>query len=233
MTDRIDNEAAPGSTGRRRYGAGGAARLGGAIAGVALRPAARMVRLGGRAAEDLTLATVDRVLESRVAGEVVDRIADSPLVQRGIGRAMEGPLVEQLGRDLVRYAVVERVTEVVLDGDLVDRTAARVLDGPEFDRVVDQALDSPAMERLVGRVIESKLLDEAVARLLESEELWLLVDEIARSPAVTEAITQQSLGFADQVAGGVRARSRSMDDWLERKARRALGRGPAPGSDAR
>jgi hypothetical protein len=69
-----------------------------------------------------------------------------------------------------------------------------------------------------------------VARLLESEDLWLLVDEIARSPAVTEAITQQSLGFADQVAGGVRARSRSMDDWLEHKARRALRRGPAPGS---
>ena len=98
---------------------------------------------------------------------------------------------------------------------------------------MDQALDSPAMERLVGRVIQSKLLDEAVARLLESEELWLLVDEIARSPAVTEAITQQSLGFADQVAGGVRARSRTMDDWLERKARRALRRGPAPGSEPR
>jgi hypothetical protein len=161
----------------------------------------------------------------------VDRVADSALVHRGMERALAGPLVEEIGRHLVRYAVVERVAEIVLEGDLIDRTTARVLDGPELERVVDQALDSPAMERLVGRVIESKLVDEAVARLLESEDLWQLVDEIARSPAVTEAITQQSLGFADQVAGGVRARSRSMDDWLERKARSALGRAPAPGSE--
>jgi hypothetical protein len=226
VTDHFDTGDSP------RAGVRDAARLGGRLAGVALRPAARIVRMGGRVAEDVTLATVDRVLESPVAGEVVDRIADSALVQRGVSRALSGPLVEQISRDLVRYAVLERVAETVLEGDLIDRTATRVLDGPELERVVDHALDSPAMERLVRRVIESKLLDEAVARLLESEELWLLVDEIARSPAVTEAITQQSLGFADQVAGGVRSRSRNVDDWLERKARRALRRAPAPGSDA-
>jgi hypothetical protein len=50
------------------------------------------------------------------------------------------------------------------------------------------------------------------------------VEEVARSPAVTEAITQQSMGFADQVADGVRAGTRRADDWLERAARRALRR---------
>ena len=77
------------------------------------------------------------------------------------------------------------------------------------------------------RVLESKLLDEAVQRLLEGEELWLVVNEIAQSPAVTEAITRQSIGFADQVAGGVRGGTRSADAWLERAARRALRRPPA------
>jgi hypothetical protein len=72
-------------------------------------------------------------------------------------------------------------------------------------------LESAAAERLVARVIESGLLDEVVHRLVESEDLWLLVEEIARSPAVTDAITRQSGGFADQVANGVRARSRSAD----------------------
>jgi hypothetical protein len=57
-------------------------------------------------------------------------------------------------------------------------------------------------------------------RLLESPELWLVVEEIARSPAVTEAITQQSLGFADQVASEVRRGSSGADAWLERAARR-------------
>jgi hypothetical protein len=85
-------------------------------------------------------------------------------------------------------------------------------------------LESAAAERLVARVIDSKLLDEVVRRLLESEDLWVLVEEIARSPAVSEAITRQSVGFADQVAGGVRTRSRSADAWLERAARRAVRR---------
>ena len=80
------------------------------------------------------------------------------------------------------------------------------------------------MERLVGRAIDSRLVDETVARLLESEELWVVVEEIAQSPAVTDAITRQSMGFADQVADGVRARSRNADAWLERAARRALRR---------
>jgi hypothetical protein len=95
------------------------------------------------------------------------------------------------------------------------------------DLLAERAIDSPAAERLVGRVIESSLLDEAVARLLESEDLWLLVDEIARSPAVTDAISQQSLGFADQVAGAVRNRSLRADERVERMARRLIGRSHA------
>ena len=82
------------------------------------------------------------------------------------------------------------------------------------------------MERTVGQVIESRLLDQVVARLLESEELWLLVDEVAQSPAVTEAITQQSLGFADEVADEVNQRTRRADAVTERVARRLLRRRP-------
>jgi hypothetical protein len=52
------------------------------------------------------------------------------------------------------------------------------------------------------------------------------VDEVAHSPAVTDAITQQSMGFADQVAGGMRARSQNADAWIEAKVQRALGRRP-------
>jgi hypothetical protein len=128
----------------------------------------------GRRAEQVTLATLDAVLASRVGEEAVDRVLDSELAKRAIARAVE-------------------------------RVADEMGEGP--------ALDSPAMDRLV-------------ARLLESEELWLVVDEIAQSPAVTEAITRQSVGFADQVAGQVRDRSRSADARLERAARRVLRRPP-------
>jgi hypothetical protein len=100
----------------------------------------------------------------------------------------------------------EEVVDHVLESPLVRRTTTRVLDGPELDRVADQA----------------------AARLLETDALWRVVDEIARSPAVTEAIAKQSVGFADQVAGGVRARSRSADVWVEQRARRLLRRSDTP-----
>ena len=209
-------------------------------------------RVGRRLGEGV-LSAVDSVLASEVAAGAIDRVVASPLAERALAGALEGPLVDALARDVVRHAVVERLADPLLNAEVleavleradqakvpqrlterlladgvIESAVARVLDGPELERVAAAALDSPAAERLVVRVIESRLLDEAVVRLLQSDDLWLLVDEIARSPAVTEAITQQSLGFADQVAGGVRARSRSADVWLETAARRALRRRPA------
>ncbi len=208
-----------------------AARLTGVLGGAALRPVAGAGRLGIRA----TLAVVGGV---------------RALPQRAVSGALEGPIVEAVTREVIRHHVLERVTgelvaseavgnvtDTVLAGNtldtvsdrvladgVVEQAVARVLDGPELERVVSSALDSPAMERLVARVVESKLVDQAMARLLESDELWLFVDEIAHSPAVTDAIAQQSRGFADQVAGGVRTRSRSADTWLEAKVQRALRR---------
>jgi hypothetical protein len=138
--------------------------------------------------------------------------------------------VEALAGDLVRYRVADRL----LSEGLVEQTAARVLEGEELEHVVQAALESPTVERLIATAIESRLLDQAVVRLLESDDLWLIVDEVASSPAVTTAIAQQSAGFAEQVAGGVRARSRSADAWVEQRARRAFRRRPAPppGSEA-
>ena len=150
----------------------------------------------------------------------------SRLARHAVGRALEGPLVDVIADDLVRYAVVERILDRLLADGIVEHTVARVLEGPELERVVGAVLDSPAVERLVEQTIESRFADQAVARLLESQELWVLVEEIAESPAVTDAITQQGFGFADEVAGGMRARSRNADAWLERRARRALRRPP-------
>ena len=201
-------------------------------------------------AEAAALAAFDALLVSRLAEEIVDRALASPLARRAVGRALAGPLVEAIAQDVATHAVLERAADQLLPGETVDglleraqtadvprrvadrlladgvldQTVARVLEGPELERVVESALDSAAMERLVVRVIESSLLEEAVERLLQTDELWLMVDEIARSPAVAEAIQRQSLGFADEVAGGVRVRSRKIDDRLESGARRVFHR---------
>jgi hypothetical protein len=194
-------------------------RLGSTVGLAAIRPAARRL-------SDAALAALDTALDSPLTEEAVDRTMASGLARHAVGRALEGPLVDQIAADLVSHAVVERIVERLLADGIVEHTVGRILDGPELERLVGAVLESPAIERLLGQAIESRLADQAVVRLLDSEELWVLVEEIAESPAVTGAITQQGFGFADQVAGGMRARSRNADAWLERTARRALRRQP-------
>jgi hypothetical protein len=168
------------------------------------------------------VGTLDGVLQSRLAGDLVERVAASPLAGRALSGALEGPLVEAVARDLVRYRVADRL----LAEGLAEETIARVLEGAELERVVEAALESPTVERLIGTAIESRLVDQAVVRLLQSDDLWLLVEEIVGSPVVTAAIARQSAGLADQVADGVRLRSRDADAWVERRARRLLRRRP-------
>lgn len=121
----------------------------------------------------------------------------------------------EAGIGLERRAV-DRLLE---NGDL-----ERLLDGPRLQTVAARALASDGAQRLVDSFFDSHLFDHFVDRLLASDGLWRLVDEIAASPAVTAAISQQGLGFADQVGGEVRGRSRKADDWLERAARRLIDR---------
>ena len=120
-------------------------------------------------------------------------------------------------------AVQRRVENAVLAAaeDAIEGAIANGL----VERIVDRLVAEGIVERAVDRVFdERRVIDEVVKRLLESEALWVLVDEIAQSPAVTEAIGRQSIGFADQVAGEVRKRSRKADARVERMARRALRR---------
>lgn len=108
--------------------------------------------------------------------------------------------------------------------------SARLLEGRA--RAEAERRTHDAAIAAVAWAIDSGLVDEVVERLLASDALWRLVDEIAQSAAVTEAIARQGVGFADEVAGGVRVRSRRADALLERAARRALRRRPAEGPAA-
>lgn len=129
------------------------------------------------------------------------------------------------------HGALSRASDLAERGTLaaVDRVLASHLS----EEIIDRVLDSTLAERALRHALAGPLMDEAVARLLESEDLWLLVDEVARSPAVTDAIGRQSLSFADQVAGAVRARSRGADDRLETavrgivRRRRKAGAAPA------
>jgi hypothetical protein len=206
----------------------------------AIESAARAV-MGppARLAERAGIGLLEAALASPVTDQAVNMVLDSPLVERAIVRVLQGPLVDAVAPDIARLA------DRLLAAGIADDIAQRLLDGPELERIVtaalespgaarlgDRVLDSPQAERLVARVIESRLLDEAVARLLESKDLWLLVDEVARSPSVTQAISHQGVGFAEEMAGVVRDRSHKADARVERIARRLFRRESVDGNHA-
>jgi hypothetical protein len=130
-------------------------------------------------------------------------------------RPLAGPVgaAAEAGIDFQRRAI-----DRLLDSGELEHLLA----SPRLQAVVEQVLESDGAKRLVDAFFDSGLFERLVDRLLESDGLWRLVDVIAGSPAVTAAISQQGLGFADQLGTVLRGRSRKADDWLERRARRAI-----------
>ncbi|MBB4660667.1 hypothetical protein [Conexibacter arvalis] len=185
--------------------------LGPAVARLPRRAARRGCEEASRAA----LAALERALRSRVAADAVDLVMRSPLVDRVVATALDDDTVTRLAARVAEDPATARMVERALDSRLTADLVA-------------QALESAGAERLVAQLLDSRLLDASVARVLASEELWRVVEEIARSPAVTEAIAQQGSGLADQVAEEVGERSRRADARLERFARRFLHRPPPP-----
>jgi len=176
--------------------------------------------------------------------------------QNGVGSRVLRPLVSVGGR--AAAATLRPFAGVAGAAASVGRSVERrvvdgVLNSAELERIIGTALNTPGVQAAVEQVMRSEgakqvmrsegakqviagffdsgLLDDFIDHLLESPSLWRLIDEVAASPAVTAAITQQSLGFADQVGAEVRVRSRDVDDWLERAARRLARRhrGAPPG----
>ena len=119
-----------------------------------------------------------------------------------------------------------RAVDRVLDSDELERVVIVAINNVHIQAGLKLALESEGATQLVDSLFDSGLIDRFLERLLASEALWHMIDEIAASPAVTAAISQQGLGFADELGDGMRARSRKADDWMERAARRLVGRGP-------
>jgi len=162
----------------------------------------------------------------------------------GIGGAITGAI----GR-LVRFgaettiAATENVVEAVVGSKTVQDSVDRVinsaamesalsalLEGPFIDNLAREIARRQVIQRITVEAIEAGEIAPIIDALLAREELWVLVQEIAESPAVSEAVRQQSFGFADQVGDEVRGRSRSADDILARAARLLVGRRGAMGA---
>ena len=136
------------------------------------------------------------VFPARVAARVlrgpletaVEDLLSAPEVGRILDRALSGPLPEEVAVSLARHQVVERV---------VRKLAAN----GELDRLLDAALESPRTFALLDRV-------------LASDEFQEVLERVVAGPEVRAALTAQSVGFAEQVAGGVRHAAADLDDRM-------------------
>jgi hypothetical protein len=82
----------------------------------------------------------------------------------------------------------------------------------------------PIVVSFMVRWFASPVYEDLINRVLASEELWHLVEEIAHSPEVMEAITAGSASLAGEVADQVRRRTIVADDIAERITRKVLRR---------
>ncbi|MGZ4175455.1 MAG: hypothetical protein ACXVR1_02320 [Solirubrobacteraceae bacterium] len=162
-----------------------------------------------------TFASNGRPGPLRAVAHLGGRAAASALrpVNGAVGAALE------IGMNIQRKAV-----DRVLDSPELERVMLEAVESPRVQTALQVAISSEAANRLVDSFFDSGMFDRLVDRLLESDGLWHLVDEIAQSPAVTAAVSQQGLTFADQVGDQVRDRSRRADDWVERAAWRVIRR---------
>jgi uncharacterized membrane-anchored protein YjiN (DUF445 family) len=139
-------------------------------------------------------------------------------------------LVAETVSDVLGRGVMDRVAVQVIESPELERAVVAGLDSPALEELVARIVQSPGLERAITRVLESELVDELSDRLLASDEVHRWVEQIAQSDEVRAALTRQSMGLVDEVAGAMRSRTVSADAVAERVARSVLRRKPAPWS---
>jgi hypothetical protein len=192
-----------------------------------------MSLLGSAARTGLDLAALPlRVTEGAVrSGRELEREARAQLAVRGeqaLIDVVDAVVVRLLERDFIDLMLIR-----IEESGVAQRIADRLLEDGIAEQVTERVLAGPELERIVRTAFESSLPDELIAQALRSEAVWVLVDEIARSPSVTEAISHQGTGFLEQVAEKTRDRSRVADARVARFAQRLRrkDRGELPNAD--
>jgi hypothetical protein len=188
------------------------------VVGPRLRHAAAGLRAEGRAARIQGRAQLESVIAEALA---------APEVERTLDRMLAGPLTEALARSLGEHRVVERLAGELVRSGAIEEALTAALEHEDAQRLIESALASPGLERLLVAILESRLVPELTERLLHSPEMHAVLEYVATSPEVRRVLTEQSSGMADEMVGGLRTRTESLDDAAERTVRGWLRR-PRP-----
>jgi uncharacterized RDD family membrane protein YckC len=138
---------------------------------------------------------------------------------RVVDAALAGPLPEVVARSLVEQRVIERVAvEMLASSGLGDGRATSA------GAAVEQALRSPALERWVASEEATRLTELAANRIVRSPAFQRAVAEMLSSPEVRRALAEGAGGVGAEAAAAARIRGRSLDDRIETRAHKLVGR---------
>ena len=113
----------------------------------------------------------------------------------GLDRLLDRAFASELPEEVVRAAVKH---------DVIDRVAAELVKSGALERAVNDALASPRTTELTDRIIRS-------------DQMRLAIKEVVESPEVRVALTTQTVGFAEELVGGIRTRAVRLDDRIGRR----------------
>ena len=165
--------------------------------------AARLPGMGRIAAEG---ALVRARLRSRLEG-LLDDVLTAPEVERAIDRVLAGTLPDAIVRSLIENQVVEHVAEELAASIEVDAVATTVLEHETTQRLVAAVIASPGLDQV---------LIQATDRALRGPELQRVIEYVAASPEIRDALQQQSTTLAQEMAQGLRSKAEGLDEIAER-----------------
>lgn len=154
----------------------------------------------------------------------IESVVGSAAVQDSFERLVASPAMTSAIDAVVGSEAVQETVERVLSGPAVASALETILSPETIDMIADEVARSQMVQKITVAAMEAGEIAPIVDAFLEREELWILVQTIAESPAVIDAVRQQGFGFADQVGDEVRGRSRTADQVLARTARTFIGR---------
>jgi uncharacterized RDD family membrane protein YckC len=138
---------------------------------------------------------------------------------RMVDAALAGPLPEVVARSLVERHVLERVAmEMLASSGLGDGRATSA------GEAVEQALRSPALERWVESDEATRLTELAANRIVRSPAFQRAVAEMLSSPEVRRALAEGAGGVGADAAAAARIRGLRLDNRIEARAHRLVGR---------
>lgn len=146
------------------------------------------------------------------------RLSDVARAPFGVARA-----IERRSRRAVADAVIA-TADAWLSSPELERIVTAIVEHEGTERLADRILDSPLARRVGRQAVDAGVVDALLDRLAQREVFWTLIDTVAGSPAVSEAIAVQSRSAVTDVVDGVRDGAAQADDWLERIALRVVGR---------